>query len=107
MNSFWPFSTLSFCVATTLPVTLARNMRASAHLGDVVVRTRDHVDRHDLADAPAGFGAGVDRSADGGDVAAEGDRDQAAADLVLLDELHVRCLQRRVARLDGGDESLG
>jgi len=25
-NSFWPFRVLSFCVATTLPVTRARNM---------------------------------------------------------------------------------
>src|SRR5690348_2225740 len=110
-NSFWPFRVLSFCVATTWPVTRARNIgisvfgadARSAHLRYVAVRARDNVDADDLADPAAGLGAGVDRGADGGDVALERDRDQPATDLVLLDERHVRRLQRRVARLDGGD----
>ena len=51
------------------------------------MRARDDVDGDDFADAAAGFGAGVDRGANGRDVALERDRHQAAADLVLLDEL--------------------
>ena len=42
---------------------------------------------------------------DGGDVALERDRDQAAADLVLLNERDVGGLERRVARLDGRDQA--
>src|SRR5688500_12659082 len=75
------------------------------HLRDVLVRPRDHVDADDLADPTGGLGAGVDRGAHGGDVAAQGDRDQAAADLALVDEPHVGGLEGRVARLDGGDDA--
>src|SRR5687767_3114786 len=46
-SSFWPLSVLSFCVATTLPVTRARNIVLS-HLGDIAVRARDHMHRDDL-----------------------------------------------------------
>ena len=35
----------------------------------------------------------------------QGDRDQSAADLVLLDKLHARRLQRRIARFDGGHDA--
>ena len=49
------------------------------------MRTRDHVDADDFAHAAAGFGAGVGGGADGGDVALDRDRDQAAPDLVLVD----------------------
>jgi hypothetical protein len=80
---------------------------ALPHLGDIAVWARDDVDAHNLADATGGFGACIDGGADGGDIAFERNRDQAAADLVLLDELHVRCLEGRIARFDGGDDAFG
>src|SRR5258705_5439378 len=102
-NSFWPLSVLSFCVATTWPVTRAKNMAAPfrttgvspvlrngqdarcterlAHLGDVLMGARDHMNRDDFAHAAGGFSSGVDGGADGGDVAAECYRNQAASDL--------------------------
>src|SRR3954451_13852621 len=68
-NSFWPFKVLSLTEATTLPVTLARNIGggpvggrrlrrpgASAHLGDVAVRPGDHMHADDLADPAGGLG---------------------------------------------------
>ena len=67
----------------------------------------DDVDADDFADFAAGFGAGVDGRANGGHVAVERDGDQAAADLVLLDEVHVGRLQRRVHGLDGRHDALG
>ena len=54
-----------------------------------------------------GFSAGVHRGANRGDVALERDRDQAAADLVLLDECDVGGLERRIARLYRRYDSLG
>src|SRR5258706_15138600 len=78
-----------------------------SHLRHVAVRARDHVYADDLTDAAGCFGAGVNGGADGGDVAAQRDRDQAASDLVLLDEGDVRGLERRVAGLDCCYDSLG
>src|SRR6266550_1657052 len=99
-NSFWPLSVLSFCVATTWPVTLARNIRTpmrprghayeyismapeyrrvrSAHLGDILMRSGDYVDGDDLSHASRCFSAGIDGGANGRHIAAEGDGDQAA-----------------------------
>src|SRR4051812_45537526 len=76
-NSFWPLSVLSLVVATTWPVTLARNMVAPirttgvspvlrngqdarcterlTHLGNVLVRPRDYMNGDDLAHAAGGF----------------------------------------------------
>src|SRR6185437_9698844 len=78
-----------------------------AHLRHVRVRAGDDVDGDDFSDAPAGFGPGVDRGADSGDVTLEGDRDQAAADLVLLDERNVRGFKGGVEGLDGRHDALG
>src|SRR5690348_10973704 len=80
---------------------------ALSHLRHVTMRPRNHVDADDLADATGGFGTGVDRRADGRDVALERDRHEPAADLVLLNELHVRRLQRRIACLNGRYDALG
>src|SRR6185437_13482473 len=134
-NSFWPLSALSLCVATTLPVMRARNIAALhlrfaiydlrmtgpqsirncksqiendlSHFRHVRVRSWDDVDGDDFADAARGFGAGVNRRADRGDISAKGDGDEAAADLVLLDELDVRRLEGRVAGFDRRDDSFG
>jgi len=65
------------------------------------------VDADDFPDAAAGFGAGVDGGAYRGDVAAQRDRHQPAADLVLLDERHVGGLESRVARFDRRDDAFG
>src|SRR5436305_14483808 len=65
------------------------------------------MDRDDFADSSRRLSAGIDGGANGRHVAAQGDGHQAAADLVLLDELDVRRLQRRIARLDGGHDALG
>jgi hypothetical protein len=78
-----------------------------SHLRHIRMRPWDDVDGEDFADAPGGFGAGVDRGADGGYVTFQGDRDQPAADLVLLVELHVGRLERRVAGLDGRHDAFG
>src|SRR6185312_4106942 len=83
------------------------NLNSSTHLRHVRVGSGDDVDGDDFTDAARGLCAGVNRGTDSGDVAPKGDRDQAAADLVLLDELHVRRLEGRVAGFDGCDDSLG
>src|SRR4051812_22766459 len=69
------------------------------------MRPGNHVDRDTPPHAPRRFSAGIDGSADGGDVTAEGDGYQAAADLVLLDELDVGGFERCIARLDGGHDA--
>ena len=56
---------------------------------------------------PAGFGAGIDGGANGGDIALERDRHQAAANLVLLDERDIGGLEGRVTRFDRGHDALG
>src|SRR5437660_4305662 len=103
-NSFWPLSVLSFCVATTWPVTLARNMHAPrgtgtspvqlegmgeapmpqdlAHFGNIGMRAWNHVYGDDLAHTAGGFSACIDGGANGRHVATESDGHQAAADLV-------------------------
>jgi hypothetical protein len=60
-----------------------------------------------LADSTSGFRAGIDRGANSGDIAAQRDRHEARAHLVLLDELDVSGLERRIARFDRGDQTLG
>ena len=66
---------------------------SSSQLRDVFVGTGDDVDADDFADAAGGFSAGIDGGLDGGDIAFDGDRDQARADLVLADELDVGGLE--------------
>src|SRR4051812_25689185 len=85
-NSFWPLSVLSLVVATTWPVTLARNMmllvpRASRpclkitgkmpvlrspHFRHIGMRARNHMNRNDFAHATGRFSAGIDGGANGG-----------------------------------------
>src|SRR5262245_7367427 len=79
----------------------------SSHLRHFAVRARDDVDADDLADPTGGLSPGIDGRADGGDIALERDRHQAAADLVRLDELDVGGLEGRIARLDRGHDALG
>jgi hypothetical protein len=71
------------------------------------MRACDNVDGDDLADFSTGFGARVNGGANGGDIAANGDRYEAAADFVLLDELDVGGFQRRIQRFDCRDDSFG
>ena len=71
------------------------------------MRTRDDVDGDDFSDTARRFSAGVDGGTHCRDITTKGDRDQAAADLVLLDEFYVRRFQRCVAGFDCCDDSLG
>ena len=73
---------------------------------EVLVRAGDHLDADDLADPAGRRGAGVDGRLHRRHVAGHERRDQAAADLVPADQVHVRRLQHRVAGLDQGDEPL-
>src|SRR5436190_574641 len=52
-------------------------------------------------------GSTINRGANGGDIASQRDRHQAAADFVLFYEFDIGGLQRRVARFDGGDDAFG
>src|SRR5207245_6567540 len=114
---------------TQWPVTLARNMHAPrgtgtspvqlegmgeapmpqdlAHFGNIGMRAWNHVYGDDLAHTAGGFSACIDGGANGRHVATESDGHQAAADLVLLDELDVGRLERCIAGLDGGDDAFG
>src|SRR5258708_3618608 len=91
----------------TMPAIGSSIANLLSHPRHVRVRTGNDVDGDDFADAAGGFGAGIHRGANRGDVTLEGDGDQAAADLVLFDEGDIRGLECRVARLDGRDDALG
>ena len=71
------------------------------------MRTRDDVDRHELADAARRGGAGVGRGLDRGDVAAHDGGHVAGADLLPADERHLGGLDHGVRRFDHRDETLG
>src|SRR6185312_5781490 len=96
-NNFWPLSVLSFWVATTWPVTRARNMgdlgnweslreaasgeaapsRDSSHLGYVIVGSGNHMNADDFAHAPARFRAGIHRGANRSHVTLDRDGHQS------------------------------
>src|ERR1044071_4829282 len=116
-RSFSPSSVGSLRLATSVPMTLPRTTAAlllavagpdSAERQDGVdvgVRPRDHVDRHDLADALGGALAGLGRRLDRGDVAAHDRGHVAAAGLLVPDELDLGGLDHRVGGLDHADDT--
>src|SRR5215468_8180576 len=119
-RSFSPSSVGSLRLATSVPMTLPRTTAplllavaagldrrpAERHDGvDVGVRPRDHVDRHDLADALGGALAGLGRRLDRGDVAAHDRGHVAAAGLLVPDELDLGGLDHRVGGLDHADKT--
>src|SRR5512140_2270846 len=119
-RSFSPSSVGSLRLATSVPMILPRIMagrsllravgRAGAaerqHRVDVGVRPRDHVDRHDLADALRGALAGLGRRLDGRDVATHDCGHVAAAGLLVTDELDLGRLDHGVGGFDHADETL-
>src|SRR5262245_58865570 len=106
----------SLRVATSVPMTLPSTMarlllrRAGAaerqHGVDVGVRPRDHVDRDHLADALGGALAGLGGGAHRGDVAAHDRGDEAAAGLLVTDQLDLGGLHHGVGGLDHAGEPL-
>jgi hypothetical protein len=54
------------------------------------------MDGDDFSNASARFGTGIDGRANGRDITPEGDCDQSASDLVLLDERDVRRFECRI-----------
>src|SRR5436309_10580332 len=73
---------------------------------DFGVRSWDDMDRHELADAARGCGAGVGRRLHRADIAPNEDGDIARADILFADQHDVGGLHHRVGCLDRPDEPL-
>src|SRR6267142_2416450 len=116
-SSLSPRSPASLRVDTTVPITCARiiaalllgarNLRAvdRQHLFEHAVRARDDVHAHDLTHLGRGGRTRLGRGAHRGHVAAHDGRHVAAADLLVVHELHPGGLHHRIGRLDHGHES--
>ena len=77
------------------------------HDTQVVVRTWNHLDADDFANAARGVCAGVGGRFDGRHVSRHKGRYQATADFVPAEKLHVRGLQHGVGGLNQSDKALG
>src|ERR1035438_8494100 len=108
-SSVLPSRRGSFRVATTVPTTRARIICRSGfrllavgglgladrqHVFQTLVRTRDHVDRDQLAHAPGRGGTGIGGRAARGDVAAHHRGNVARADFLPADQVYLGGLFR-------------
>src|SRR5439155_21098569 len=110
-RSLRPERPRSLRVETTVPRTCASSTPGlllgdgfgpadGQHVLEHAVRARDDVDGHDLAHLGGRGGAGFGGRPDGRDVTADDGGDVAAADLLVVHQIHARRLHHGVGRLD-------
>src|SRR5262245_36492714 len=86
---------------------ICRSLADGKRVLEIGVRTRNHVNRHELADAPRGGGAGIGCGLHGRDGAAGDGGHVPGANLIPADKRHFGGLHPGIRRFDHRDEPLG